>query len=161
MEQIQAYRFRLINKTLEPYFESGDLVLLHCNYGYLCFTTKALHKKFGNEGNGQWQDLKDLFYFTISFDAEDKDTLQKKGIEIELWCYAGSEVRMAYASKISGQEGLGSIYSKKGFDLMYKLPIIPLKEKKADYDSNSEILCKTLVDFIENKLPSIEKVLLS
>ena len=160
MEMIQSYRFRLINKTLEPYFESGELVLLHCNYGYLCFTTARMHKKFGKQGNGQWQDLTDLFYFTISFDAEDKDTLQKKGIEIELWCYANSDVRQEYIAQISGKEGLGSIYSKKGFDLVYKLPIIPLKEKKADYEANSQKLAETLIDFVNNKLPAIENALL-
>ncbi len=161
MEPIQALRFRLINQTLEPYFQSGELVLLHCNYGYLCFTTKAMHAAFKNAGNGQWQDLEDLFYFTISFDAEDKDTLKKKGVEIELWCYANSDVRLAYASKIAGKEGLGTIYSKKGFDLVYKLPIIPLKEKAAEYQQNSELLCRTLTDFASNKIHAIERVLLS
>ena len=161
MEMIQSYRFRLINKTLEPYFESGELVLLHCNYGYLCFTTAKLHARFKNEGNGQWQDLKDLFYFTVSFDAEDKDTLKKKGIDIELWCYANSDVRQEYAAKIQGKEGLGVIYTKKGFNLVYKQSIIPLKEKKSDYDENSQNLVNSLLDFINNRLPNIEKILLS
>ena len=161
MEPIQALRFRLINQTLEPFFQSGELVLLHCNYGYLCFTTEKLHRKYGKLGNGQWQDLTDMFYFTISFDAEDKDTLKKKGIEIELWLYAQSAVRNEYAARLAGRHGLGSIYSKKGFDLMYKLPIIPLKERKEEMEMNTMKLEETLVHFIEETLPTLETDLLS
>lgn len=161
MEEIQATRFRLLNKLLEPYFESGRLVLLHCNYGYLCFSSDKLHLRYKNQGNGQWQNLMDMFYFSISFDAEDKDTLKEKGIDIELWCYAPSEIRADYASKLAGKCGLGSIYSKKGFDLMYKKEIIPLKEKKADYDVNTEKLRITLLNFLENELPGIEEALLN
>ena len=160
MEAIQATRFRMINKLLEPYFASGDLELIHCNYGYLCFTTRALHKRFGKLGNGQWQDLPDMYYFTISFDAEDKLTLKKKGIDIELWLYAQSDVRNLENERIGGKEGLGSVYSKKGFDLMYKQTILPLKEAKADQEQNNEILMAKLIEFVEVKLPRIEEVLL-
>lgn len=160
MEPIQALRFRLINQILEPYFANGSLILLHCNYGYLCFTTANLHKRFGKSGNGQWQDLEDMFYFTISFDAEDKDTLKEKGIDIELWCYAPSDVRAEYGARLSGREELGSIYSKKGFDLMYKLEIVPLKEKKEEQALNTQKLQRTLLWFIQTKLPAIERAIL-
>ena len=160
MQPIQAYRFRMINAVLEPYFASGELELLHCNYGYLCFTTKKMHARFRGQGNGQWQGLDDLFYFTISFDAEDKDTLEEKGIDIELWCYASSDVRAAYSAAMAGRMGLGTIYSKKGFDLVYKEEIIPLREKKADVDANNERLYNTLKGFLDNRIKGIEDVLL-
>ena len=76
MEAVQSARFRLMMQILEPHIQKGELLLLHVNYGYIVFTSKRLHQAYGNAGNAQWQDIKDLFYFTLSYDAEDKDTLK-------------------------------------------------------------------------------------
>lgn len=161
MEKIRSDRFRLLMQVMEPYFDEKGLYLLHCNYGYLVFTTDKLHKAFGGRGNGQWQDIDDLFYFTISFDAEDKETLKEKGFEIELWCYSDTETRNAWNEIISGSYGLGRIYSKKGFDLVYREEIAPLKEKASERENNTAIMVEKLRRFLDETLPNIEKVLLS
>ena len=93
MDSVRALALRLAFQEMEPLFSSGELILLADNYGYLAFTSKKLHRQFRAKGNGQWQGLDDLFYFTLCFDGEDKETLKAKGIDIELWCYGDSEER--------------------------------------------------------------------
>ncbi|MBP5091762.1 MAG: hypothetical protein J6328_04315 [Bacilli bacterium] len=161
MQPTQAARFRLIMQILEPYFQKGELYLLHCNYGYLVFTSKRLHQVYGHVGNGQWQEIPDLFYFTLSYDAEDKDTLEEKGIELEMWIYTDTATRSAWSEKISGKAGLGLIYRKKGFDLIYKKEILPLEERPEDYYANSEKLIVTIQRFLAEELPEIENAILA
>ena len=160
MEAIQSARFRLMMQMLEPRFQKGELLLLHVNYGYLVFTSKALHQAYGHSGNGQWQDIPDLFYFTLSYDAEDKDTLLEKGIDLEMWIYQDTATRSAWNEKLQGKAGLGLIYRKKGFDLIYKKEILPLQENPADYYPNSEKLINSLNHFFSVELPSIERAIL-
>ena len=160
MEAVQSARFRLLMQLLEPHFQKGDLLLLHVNYGYLVFTSRRLHQAHGHAGNGQWQDIKDLFYFTLSYDAEDKDTLMEKGLDLEMWIYADTATRSAWNERLQGKAGLGLIYRKKGFDLIYKKEILPLNERKEDYYPNSEKLIATLNNFFATILPAIEKAIL-
>ena len=142
MEAVQSARFRLLMQLLEPHFQKGDLLLLHVNYGYLVFTSRRLHQAYGHAGNGQWQDIKDLFYFTLSYDAEDKDTLMEKGLDLEMWIYADTATRSAWNERLQGKAGLGLIYRKKGFDLIYKKEILPLNERKEDYSQFYQIYYK-------------------
>ena len=160
MERMQSRLFRRMMEVLEPYFASGRVELLHCNYGYLVFTSDKLHKRFKGKGNAQWQDIDDLFYFTISFDAEDKDTLKEKGVEIELWCYQSTEIRNAWKEIYEGEAGMGRIYSKKGFDLVYRQEIVPLRVPAGEETHYLAKLTADLTSFLEDELPEIETVLL-
>ena len=159
MEEKRAERLRLLMREMEPYFASGDLLLLHVNYGYLAFTTKGLHRRYGHAGNGQWGEVKDLFYFTISFDGEDKDTLEKKGTDLELWCY-GDKQRREEASSLYQGEGLGILYSKKGFDLIYRENWAPLKEKASEVEEDTKRMEGCLQSFLKQRLPRLEALLL-
>ncbi len=159
MKPIQALRFRYVMSTLEPYFANGRLLLLHCNYGYLAFTSSSLHDKFGKKGNGQWGDISDQFYFTISFDGEDKYTLKEKGIDIELWDYGYQDQREEINAKVASS--LPVIYSKKGFDLLYKKTLTPFPEKVAEQESNNAYMKKGLEEFLQGELRKIEALLLS
>ncbi len=158
MKPIQAFRFRYVMTTLEPYFASGELLLLHCNYGYLAFTSKGLHAKFGKAGSGQWGDISDQFYFTISFDGEDKYTLKEKGMEIEFWDYGYQGQRDEINAKISSS--LPVIYSKKGFDLLYKKILTPATEKVSEQEANNLAMKKGLEDFLQGDLAKIEQLIL-
>lgn len=158
MKQIQALRFRYIMSTLEPYFANGELLLLHCNYGYLAFTSKNLHAKFGKKGSGQWGDISDQFYFTISFDGEDKYTLKEKGVEIEFWDYGYQDQREEINAKVASY--MPVIYSKKGFDLLYKKTLTPAIEKISDQEMNNIAMKKGLEDFLQGDLRKIEDLIL-
>lgn len=159
MEEIRAWRFRYAMKTLEPYFENGSLILLHCNYGYLAFTSARLHASYGNSGNGQWGEVKDRFYFTYCFDGQDKATLQEKGTELELWDYGFQEDREAMQNKLGG--ALPALYSKRGFSLLYRKVLTPYPERKKDEQADNLALEEGLSAFLTRDLPSLESLLLS
>lgn len=154
MEDIKCLRFRLMMQVMEPYFQKDGLKLLHSNYGYIVFSTNKLHERFKNKGNGQWQDIKDLFFFTLSFNAEEK------GVKIELWCYSDSSVRKAWDDALAGRSGLYSRFSKKGFDQFYEYEIIPQVENKDDLLKNTERMIQELRNFFSFKLKEIETILL-
>lgn len=155
MEDIRCDRFRISMQIFEHYIQKYGIKLLHCNYGYIVFTTEKMHARFNNAGNGQWQDIKDLFFFTFSFNAEER------GNVIELWCYADSPIRKAWDDKVAHQAQVFSRYSKKGFDLFYDFEIIPERERPGTQVENTKKLINDLNWFLSSKIFEIEKVLLS
>ncbi|MDY6429665.1 MAG: hypothetical protein SPL02_00635 [Bacilli bacterium] len=155
MEEIKCLRFRLIMKIMEPYFASKRIKLLHSNYGFIVFTTEKMHERFKNQGNGQWQDIKDLFYFSLSFNAENRGNM------IELFCYADAPIREAWNEKLAGRGQLYSRYTKRGFDSFYQLEIIPERENPALINENTRKLANDLIWFLDNKIIEIENILLN
>lgn len=159
MEPIEVVRFRAIYRTLEPYFDSGRLVLLEVDGGYLFFTSDTLHNRYGKAGSGQWADIPDRFFFALNYKAVVKNGETKKSLDIELFDYGYKEEREAFLNRAVGQEGLEALDVRKGYTFLYQHPLFSGKEKKAEQEENTRILLQNLNKFLNEKLPSLEKTI--
>lgn len=129
-------------------------LLLHADDGYLFFSTPSLHARYGGAGSGYWQDIQDLFFFTISFGVKNK------GYELELWLYGDQDVRKAALSRVVGREGLEVLETMKGHEKLYRLPFLtPAQAAKGKADAIQAGLA-AFSHFLDEGLPRLEKALL-
>ncbi|MBR1847437.1 MAG: hypothetical protein IJ787_06960 [Bacilli bacterium] len=159
MQEIVSIRFRRIYATLEPYFDSGRLILLDLDGGYLFFTSDVLHKKYGKAGSGQWLDIPDRFFFALNYQEVVKNGENKKSLDIELFDYGYKEEREEFLSRMIGVEGIAALDERKGYTFLYQHPLFGGKEKKAEQEENTKNLLQKLDEFINFKLPALEKVI--
>lgn len=159
MEPIESLRFRAIYQTLEPYFDSGRLILLELDSGYLFFTSDALHKRYGKAGSGQWLDIPDRFFFALNYKAAVKSGESKKSLDIELFDYGYKEEREALIALASGKAGIEVLDYRKGYTFLYQHRLFDGKEKKAEYEENTKKILQNLNEFLRVKLPELERAL--
>ena len=159
MEPIEILRFRAIYATLEPYFDSGRLLLLEVDGGYLFFTSDVLHRGYGKAGSGQWLEIPDRFFFALNYRPVVKNGETKKSLDVELFDYGYKEEREAFLTRAIGLEGLAELDNRKGYTFLYQHPLFSGKEKKAEQDENTQKILQNLREFLDVKLPALEKVI--
>lgn len=159
MTPIESKRFRLIYATLQPYFDSGRLILLEVDGGYLFFTSDKLHSRYGKAGSGQWAEIPDRFFFALNYKAVEKNGEKKRSLDIELFDYGYKEEREAFLVRAMGQEGISALDERKGYTFLLQYPLFSGKEKKAEEEANTASLLQSLRDFINVKLPRLESVI--
>ena len=157
MTPVENARFRALYATLEPYFDSGRLVLLDVDNGYLFFTSDQLHRSYGNKGSGQWADIPDRFFFALNYKTVEKNGVPKKSMDIELFDYGYKEDREAFLSRALGREGIAALDERKGYTFLYQHPLLSGAEKRSE--ANTPLMLERLKDFIEHKLPALESVI--
>lgn len=159
MKNIESIRFRAVYAKLEPLFDSGRLILLELDGGYLFFTSDVLHKGYGKAGSGQWADIPDRFFFAMNFKPVVKNGEDKKSLDIELFDYGYKEDREAFLNHVNGVEGLAELDNRKGYTFLYQFPLFSGKEKKSEQDENTELILEKLDEFLNVKLPALEKII--
>ena len=159
MEPIESKRFRAIYAYLEPYFDSGRLLLLELDGGYLFFTSDTLHQAYGKAGSGQWSEIPDRFFFALNFKPVVKNGETKKSLDIEFFDYGYKEERDAFLNRVAGLEGLSALDERKGYTFLYKYLLFGGKEKKAEQEENTKKILQSLDEFLNVKLPALEKII--
>lgn len=150
MIDVRGILFEKLTLKLSDYVKQGRIKLLHANEGYIFFTTPSLHKRFKDEGSGYWQDVNDLFFFTISFDLKDR------GVDVELWLYGYQDERKKWLDKIDGVSPLAVIEAMKGHEKLYRQSLSGKKVKAADIDS----IISAFDVFVASDLIKIENIIL-